>query len=198
MLVSVVDDLDGTPAASSHVLALDDQRVRLDLSAENLMRLRAALAPFLGSNGPSRVRPPRASDPPHLAELAWLHGAPRHGRLPRAVLERWRDMLARGESGAPAPRFHRLELDRQSVHLPMSTDDLTELRASLSPFLTAGIPSQVGAGRGRHPVSLADLAREQGVPITAGSLPRPLLEQWRAQVIGAAVHSDPATPRGHV
>ncbi|MBW0254477.1 Lsr2 family protein [Cellulomonas sp. PS-H5] len=64
LLVSVVDDLDGTPAGSSHVLGLDDQRVRLDLSAANLTRLRTALAPFVDSDStPDRGRSSRASTP---------------------------------------------------------------------------------------------------------------------------------------
>ncbi len=96
----------------------------------------------------------------------------------------------------PVIRTHLLELDRRVVHLPLSAGDLAELRAVLGPFLEAGTPSPVRARPGRPPAALAELARTQGVSITAGALPRPLLEQWRSQVVRAAGLTSPALSPG--
>jgi hypothetical protein len=46
---TVIDDLDGDDAAGTYRFALEDTTFEIDLSAANLARLRAALAPFMSA-----------------------------------------------------------------------------------------------------------------------------------------------------
>lgn len=88
--VKLVDDLDGSPATSSHVLALDGHVVELDLSPANAARLAAAVAPFLEAG--RTTRRPRAAAPLREASVirTWAErqgmAVAATGRIPHEVL----------------------------------------------------------------------------------------------------------------
>jgi hypothetical protein len=109
--IALLDDLDGTPAVVTHVLALDDRAVVVDLSAENARRLRDAVEPFLAAGRtPARRRNPGKPRPPS-AIRAWaldngMHVSER-GRIPAEVLRAYVDALATTPAGDDAGTSHR-------------------------------------------------------------------------------------------
>jgi len=86
LVVTMVDDIDGTSAVSSHTVGLDDRRVRIDLSAANLVRLRALLAPHLGL-APSASRRGRAVGDPSEAAATSVHRLELDGRRVQVALQ---------------------------------------------------------------------------------------------------------------
>ena len=98
---TVVDDLDAsTDDVGTYRFALDGVEYEIDLSADNLTRLRGALAPFITAGRRLPKRPParRATTRagrPALAEVRdwWAHNAQvlnlpphrAHGRIPQQV-----------------------------------------------------------------------------------------------------------------
>ncbi len=99
---TVVDDLDGgTADVGTYRFALEGVEYEIDLSADNLTRLRGALAPFItaGRRLPKRPAGPRpardTSGRPGLAEIRdwWARNAAvlnlpphrAHGRIPQQV-----------------------------------------------------------------------------------------------------------------
>jgi hypothetical protein len=105
--VTLVDDIDGSPASETVFFALGGRHYDIDLSAENAAKLRAGLASFVAAarrdTGSRRPRPPRAGDsPPPLTDLtqtaairAWArqhgHKIGTRGRIPSAVRRAYRD-----------------------------------------------------------------------------------------------------------
>jgi hypothetical protein len=108
--IALVDDLDGTPAVVTHVLALDDRAVVVDLSAENARRLREAVEPFLAAGRtPTRRRNPERPRPPS-AIRAWaldngMQVSPR-GRIPADVLRAYVDARTAAPAGEDVGAAH--------------------------------------------------------------------------------------------
>ncbi|MDQ4490784.1 Lsr2 family protein [Sinomonas sp. ASV486] len=95
VIIELVDDLDGTPAAETVRFALDGRHYEIDLSTANAARLREALAGFAGAarrQGPPRLR--RTILKPQqrvIRDWAAAHGikvSPR-GRIPQTVVDRY-------------------------------------------------------------------------------------------------------------
>jgi Lsr2 len=111
--VTLVDDLDGSPASETVIFGLDGRHYEVDLSEKNAARLRDGLSRFLdaargaGSGGHGRRRrssststaaqPGRSSGgrEHNAAVREWArqhgHAISAHGRLPRSVLEAYRN-----------------------------------------------------------------------------------------------------------
>lgn len=111
--VTLVDDLDGSPASETVIFGLDGRRYEVDLSEKNAARLRDGLSRFVdaarraGSGGHGRRRrssatstaaqPGRSSDgrEHNAAVREWArqhgHAISARGRLPRSVLEAYRN-----------------------------------------------------------------------------------------------------------
>ncbi|MFI7543786.1 histone-like nucleoid-structuring protein Lsr2 [Actinoplanes sp. NPDC049599] len=99
---TVIDDLDGDDAAGTYRFALEDTIFEIDLSAANLARLRAALAPFMSAGrrlpknqtvrGATR---PTATSPVKRMRRWWADNQHRddippyraNGRLPQQVVD---------------------------------------------------------------------------------------------------------------
>jgi hypothetical protein len=99
--VTLVDDLDGSPADEQVEFAVDGKSYEIDLSSANSARLRDALAPFIsaarrtggrrrsgGSAGPSRPSTDREQNQA-IREWAVQQGMKisERGRIPSSVLE---------------------------------------------------------------------------------------------------------------
>ena len=104
--VKFIDDLDGSEASGTFDFALDGKQYQIDLSDENAVKLRDALAPFVGaarkaggrSSGRGRPqqrqvaedRPARASSKT-AAIRRWArengHEVSERGRIPKSVIE---------------------------------------------------------------------------------------------------------------
>lgn len=118
--VALVDDLDGSPATSSHVLALDGHVVELDLSPANATRLAAAVAPFLEAG--RTTRRPRAAAPLREASVIRTWAARQGmavtatGRIPHEVLRAYVEAQTRtGGTG-----------DAGGAHDPSATSPATD------------------------------------------------------------------------
>ena len=103
-MILLVDDLDGTQDDVQSVeIKLDDEHVRLDLSAKNRLKLEAALRPFLSKGEEIQPHKPRLfydtpsgkpkakSDPEQLAAIRrWAnkngYEVSEKGRIPRHVV----------------------------------------------------------------------------------------------------------------
>ena len=106
--VRFVDDLDGSDASGTFDFSLDGRNYQIDLSDENVAKLRDALAPYVGAarkaGGRARGRAPRqtavAQKPARstreetAAIRQWArengHQVSERGRIPKSVLEAYR------------------------------------------------------------------------------------------------------------
>lgn len=96
-ITSLIDDIDGTPAASTVEFGLDGQDYVIDLSRSNrnnlirdLARYMAAARPVGGSGPPMRVTTTDA-DPRAVREWARANGVPvpEGKRVPRSVIDQF-------------------------------------------------------------------------------------------------------------
>jgi hypothetical protein len=98
-VVTMQDDLDGTPASETVAFSIDGRAFEIDLSARNAAKLRKALAPFTarareaGSTplAPSKVTNVAAVGQSRNALIrAWAAGqgltVPARGRIPQSVV----------------------------------------------------------------------------------------------------------------
>lgn len=87
--VELVDDIDGTPAVDTFKIAINDERVDIDLNKKNEKMLREALKPFFdqGRVHVKRVKPQHnAGDVRKWAGENGLKVSP-SGRIPDKVVE---------------------------------------------------------------------------------------------------------------
>ena len=101
--VTLIDDIDGSPADESVEFAVDGKSYEIDLSAANSAKLRDALAPFIsaarrtgssrrgGSGGSSAPSRPAADREQNQAIREWAQQQgmkiSERGRIPSNVLE---------------------------------------------------------------------------------------------------------------
>lgn len=96
VLVTLIDDLDGTSAAQETItFGLDDKLYEIDLSSENAARLREALRPWVKVARPSSARIGKADssesnrvDPAKVRRWALERGqqVSERGRLPKGLI----------------------------------------------------------------------------------------------------------------
>jgi hypothetical protein len=101
-VVTMTDDVDGSPAAETVTFAVDGQAFEIDLTTEHAAELRAAFAPFVsagrrlgGTGRRAVVRPVKVAtgySAPAVRAWAAAHHIeiPARGRIPAAVLEKYR------------------------------------------------------------------------------------------------------------
>jgi hypothetical protein len=94
--VVLEDDLDGSKAVETVSFALDGKSYEIDLNEKNALKLRKALAPFVGAGrraarpgGAGRKSPASSSGPSAPEIRAWAksngHDVPDRGRIPADV-----------------------------------------------------------------------------------------------------------------
>ncbi|GAA2039188.1 Lsr2 family protein [Agromyces tropicus] len=97
---TLIDDLDGSDADRTVSFALDGDQYSIDLSGENIDKLEAALAPYIGAarktasrGGGGRRRSSAAGDTKDARE--WLrsngHQVSDRGRIPAPLIELYRN-----------------------------------------------------------------------------------------------------------
>jgi hypothetical protein len=107
VISTIIDDLDGsTEGIGTYRFALEDVTYEIDLSADNLGQLRAALAPFVAAGRrlprPAKAKPRTAARPSADVRAWWaanqaMAGLPSHranGPIPAAVHEAYRAATA--------------------------------------------------------------------------------------------------------
>ena len=99
--VVLIDDLDGTPATHTHTITLDGRTVRLDVNDAHHDDLIGQMNVWLSAGSTvKRVGRTRGGGDEQAAR-AWARRAgvdvPARGRVPAAVMRRWRD------AGEPRP-----------------------------------------------------------------------------------------------
>ena len=96
--VTLIDDLDNTPASRTVTFALDNKSYQIDLSDANYDKLEAALAPFVAKG--TRITRQKGSAPAATATAVsrsatgevrkWAkaqgHAVPERGRIPNDIL----------------------------------------------------------------------------------------------------------------
>ena len=103
--VRFIDDLDGSDASGTFGFSLDGRQYQIDLSDENVAKLRDALAPFVGAarkaggrgrgRGPRQTavaeKPARSNRDQTGAIRRWArengHEVSERGRIPKLVVE---------------------------------------------------------------------------------------------------------------
>src|SRR3954471_21575396 len=103
IVTTIVDDIDGSPDASTITFGLDGVAYSIDLAAKNEKKLRDALAPFIdhatrqrgGSTGSTRGATKRNEREFDIASLrAWAAkegvSVPQRGRIPGSVVDQYR------------------------------------------------------------------------------------------------------------
>jgi hypothetical protein len=128
---TLVDDLDGSPAATTVEFGLDGQSYAIDLSAENVAKLRAALAEFVAAAREREDAPVpaqrqaslrRSSQAPTTVVASAPHSAPPPSLLTELV-EVVRDLAA---------DVRRALLEVLAVALDVLREQLTARRPRLS------------------------------------------------------------------
>ncbi|MEE1622083.1 Lsr2 family protein [Zafaria sp. Z1313] len=89
--ITLVDDLDGTPAVETVQFGLDGSHYEIDLGPENAARLRGFLAGFIEAGRRSNAY--SAAEAPAIRAWAAEHGYPvsERGRLNSEVIGAYRD-----------------------------------------------------------------------------------------------------------
>jgi hypothetical protein len=136
---ALVDDLDGSPAATTVEFGLDGQSYAIDLSAENVAKLRAALAEFVAAAREREDAPVPAQRQASLrrssqAPTTVVAPAPRPAPLLTELVEVVRDLAA---------DVRRALLEVLAVALDVLREQLTARR----PGLSRGATTAGGDGR---------------------------------------------------
>ena len=101
VITKLIDDLDGTEAATTVRFGLDGTDYTIDLSGKNADKMRKQLAPFTGAAVRVKTGPVvRRVDPAERQKIrAWArrngHNVSTHGRIPGEVTAAYRAGLAR-------------------------------------------------------------------------------------------------------
>jgi nucleoid-associated protein Lsr2 len=112
--VTLIDDIDGTPADVTVPFTFDGKSYEIDLSSQNAARLREDLAPYLqaarlvgpGSRQRSTARA-RANRARSSQIRAWArqrgHQVSQRGRIPASIIRQYESHGAHGAVAGPSP-----------------------------------------------------------------------------------------------
>ncbi|MDP9884199.1 hypothetical protein J2W21_001709 [Sinomonas atrocyanea] len=97
VIITLVDDLDGSEADQTVSFSLDGRHYEIDLNADNAAQLRESLAGFVQAarrRGPQRATPRRAAgQPPQRAVRDWADAngieVSSRGRIPQSILDQY-------------------------------------------------------------------------------------------------------------